>query len=114
MSRPQCKSPSPSYHPSSVRCLQASGINTAFADCPPGGPSESCTVYYIISKGGFATAYYYEAPGGTVGALGPTGYNCPNPTCSYEQTGFPGSAGFSLEWTVAGHNASIYHITSHY
>ncbi|MGH7485789.1 MAG: hypothetical protein ACREMY_09340 [bacterium] len=85
-----------------------------FADCPPGGPSESCTVYYIISKGHFATAYEYEAAGGIEGILGPTVYNCPDVTCNYFQTGFPGSAGFSLEWTVVGYNASIYDIESHY
>jgi hypothetical protein len=85
----------------------------AYADCA-GGPGESCTVTYLVSKGSFATTYYYEGPRGNPGMLGPTSYNCPDTTCTYSQTGYPGGAGFSIEWDILGNNATVIEVVNHY
>ena len=70
-------------------------------------------MYFIVGKGIFTTTYFYENSSGEH-QLGPTAFSCLNTTCSVQQTGYPGSGGFSMSWEVYGPNASIFDISSHY
>jgi hypothetical protein len=40
--------------------------------------------------------------------------NCPDTTCTYSQTGYPGGAGFSLEWDILGNDATVIEVVNHY
>jgi hypothetical protein len=86
--------------------------NSDYGECN-GGPSESCRVYFIVSKGAFQTTYTYETST-SEHTLGPTGYQCKSTTCSEEQDGYPGSGGFSIEWEVLGYHANVTQIVDHY
>ncbi len=86
--------------------------NSDYGECG-GGPSESCRVYFIVSKGPYQTTYTYETSTGEH-TLGPTGYECKSTTCSLEQDGYPGHGGFSIEWEVLGYHANITETVNHY